>query len=243
MALIKDVFSAADAGASDRAKRRQAAVAKIKQMHQATIIPTLTMEPVKRMYTERIAAPAVSRYKNFRPHPLLVKHQQEKARAEQAKARQPTPAKRPGQTMDGMTPVRVRKQPPQAAPAQLSDVPQPAVKPDRPATKRRAKVFDFVQYPLIAAAAVGAAYSTNVGQAIIGIYFLLAIIFKIRSQITFGAALLLLISIPFFQVIHLTGTSENAAVYSFEMLVVGTIQAMIELWRSNRKARGVAPSS
>ncbi len=243
MALIKDVFSAADAGASDRAKRRQAAVAKIKQMHQATIIPTLTMEPVKRMYTERIAAPAVSRYKNFRPHPLLVKHQQEKARAEQAKARQPTPAKRPGQTMDGMTPVRVRKQPPQAAPAQLSDVPQPAVKPDRPATKRRAKVFDFVQYPLIAAAAVGAAYSTNVGQAIIGIYFLLAIIFKIRSQITFGVALLLLISIPFFQIIHLTGTSENAAVYSFEMLVVGTIQAMIELWRSNRKARGVAPSS
>jgi len=94
MALIKDVFSAADAGASDRAKRRQAAVAKIKQMHQATIIPTLTMEPVKRMYTERIAAPAVSRYKNFRPHPLLVKHQQEKARAEQAKALPPTPAKR-----------------------------------------------------------------------------------------------------------------------------------------------------
>jgi len=225
------------------------------------------------MYTERIAAPAVSRYKNFRPHPLLVKHQEEKARAEQAAQAPPTPeisskvvptvtpikqppsnTAGPGRRVrstDGMVAVRAPQQPPLPSPrptlaqprsARPGNLAQPITTP-LVGTKPRAKIFDFVQYPLIAAAAIGAAYSTNVGQAIIGVYFLLAIIFKIRSQITFGVALLLLISIPFFQIIHLTGTSDNAAIYSYEMLVVGTIQAMIELWRSNRKARGVAPSS
>jgi hypothetical protein len=275
MAIIQDIFSPVSSGDADRGKKRQAAVAKLKQIHQATIIPTPTMEPVKRMYAQRIAAPAAGHYQNFRPHPLLVKHQQDKARTTPADAA-PTAAKplpkvpigspagqpptslagpeRRIRSTDGITAPRHAQRPPAATQPQSSiarsaqprsarpgNLPQPVATP-QPGVKPRHKIFDFVQYPLIAAAAIGAAYSTNVGQAIIGVYFLLAIIFKVRSQITFGVALLLLISIPFFQIIHLDGTSENAAVYAFEMLVAGTVQAMIELWRDNRKAGRVASS-
>lgn len=124
---------------------------------------------------------------------------------------------------------------PQPAPIPTSKLARPTVSTPKP--KRRSKLLNALQYPLIAAAALGMAYSSTVGQAIIGAYFLLAIIFRISSRFSFAVALVLLLCIPFFQILHMDGVSENAAIYAYEMLVVGTVQAIIELWRDNRRAK------
>lgn len=99
---------------------------------------------------------------------------------------------------------------------------------------------DYVQYPLIAGVAIAAAYSSTVGQGAIGIYCICAVIWRINIRYTFISALILLASIPLFQVINETGVSRNAAVYAYEVLVVGTVQAVIELWLDGQSRKHVA---
>lgn len=104
------------------------------------------------------------------------------------------------------------------------------------------KSIDFMQYPLIAIVAIGSAYSTTIGQASIGIYALLGLIMSVSSSYAYGGALLLLVCIPFFQLLHQSGVSQNAAIYAYELLVLGTLQAVIELWKDSRKASKLARS-
>ncbi len=103
------------------------------------------------------------------------------------------------------------------------------------------KLLDFIQYPLIAVAALTAAYSPTAGQIIIGVYFLIALIFKISSRASFAIALVLLLCIPFFQILGQAGISENVAIYAYEMLAVGTVQAIIELWRDDKEPKTTTP--
>jgi hypothetical protein len=94
-------------------------------------------------------------------------------------------------------------------------------------------VLEVLQYPLIAAAALGAAYSNAVGQWIILAYAIYVLARRRTSRLSFGIALFLLITIPFFQAIGQTGIAANTAIYTYELLVVGTIQAMVELRKTD----------
>ena len=99
------------------------------------------------------------------------------------------------------------------------------------------KILVYGQYPLLALIALAAAYSTSIGQWFVLVYALYALIIARSSQKTFVVALILLIAIPFFQIIQQPGVSENVAVYTYEFLVIGTVQAIIELIVEERKAK------
>ena len=117
--------------------------------------------------------------------------------------------------------------------------------------KRRAKtlfdlIFQIVQYVSVTAAALIMAFNGNYGQYIIAGYGLLIILPKLwpfsygpleeavenlGSSQVFTVALLILVSIPIFTLIGKDTIAQNAAIYVFELLVVGVIAATIELWR------------
>lgn len=115
-------------------------------------------------------------------------------------------------------------------------------------TRATIRTRNFIlQNSVIAIIAVAMAYSSVVGQAIIGIYLLAGLLLKFDSRYSFGAALIFLIGVPFFQAIGMTGVSENSAIYAYEMLVVGVAQAIVESFRSkgsstdSEQGTGVAP--
>jgi hypothetical protein len=111
-------------------------------------------------------------------------------------------------------------------------------KPHTKASKFR-KLLALLQYPLIAILAVVSVYSTEVGQWIILAYAIYAIIRRVDSRATFVAALVLLIAVPLFQVLNQPGVAENIAVYTYELLVVGTVQSIIELIVTRKQKPGV----
>ncbi len=146
-----------------------------------------------------------------------------------------------------MTAARVAAAPPQPIrlpklPAQLPQVPTQI--PNRRQLRRIARapgvekntkqIWEYAQYPLIAIVALASAYSTTIGQCLILVYGLMAIWQRWDSRQSFGIALFLLITIPLFQLIGQAGIAENVAVYVYELLVIGTILALIELHKSNR---------
>lgn len=103
-------------------------------------------------------------------------------------------------------------------------------------------VLEVVQYPVIAGVALGAAYSSAVGQWLVLAYGIAVLVTRRTSRLSFGMALFLLITIPFFQAIGQTGIAENAAIYTYELLVIGTIQALVELRKTGISANSSAPS-
>jgi hypothetical protein len=191
---------------------------RLRQVHHATNLPNLAEQSYRRVSSFDIVAPGSLR--GFR----------------QSRTKPTVPAK---QTI---------AKPHQTANRQLSKV---SSKKKYPATKtamvsrqhkhkNRAwlrRLADFAQYPTVAIIAIGAAYSSTAGQIFIALYALISIILRLNSRYSFGAALLLLISIPFFQVIHQSGVSQNAAIYAYELLVLGTLLALIELFIDSRRKR------
>ncbi len=104
--------------------------------------------------------------------------------------------------------------------------------------KKRSKFRKFLslaQYPLSAIVLGVAIYSTTVGQWIILAYAIYAIVKGVKSQNTFVAALILLIAIPLFQLLNQPGVAEVIAMYAYELLVVGTLQAIIEVVKDSRR--------
>ena len=92
------------------------------------------------------------------------------------------------------------------------------------------KVWEFAQYPLFAIFALAASANTTFGQSLVAAYAVVVIFLRRRpSALSFGIALLLLISIPIFTLISQPTIAENIAIYVYELLVVGTIQAILEL--------------
>ena len=88
-------------------------------------------------------------------------------------------------------------------------------------------IFTIVQYIIIGLMALGASYSTDVGQWFILAFGLYALFIKKDSRFTFAVALFLLITIPLFKIFNQDGISENAAVYAFEVLAIGTLQSIL----------------
>ena len=100
----------------------------------------------------------------------------------------------------------------------------------------RIGLVTLLQYAALAVIAVASAYSTAIGQWFVLVYALYALLTRQDSRVSFGIALFVLVSVPFFQVINQPGVANNMAVYVYELLVVGTVQALIELRRPSRTA-------
>lgn len=93
----------------------------------------------------------------------------------------------------------------------------------------RIGLLTLIQYGILAAIAVAGAYSTSIGQWFVLAYAVYVLATRQDSRLSFGIALFVLVSVPFFQVLNQPGVANNMAVYVYELLVVGTIQALLEL--------------
>ncbi len=128
--------------------------------------------------------------------------------------------------------VRGRLPLPAGMPARRHTVPAAPVRPARThaAPRSRRKVWEYAQYPLIAIVALTAAASSTLGQILILIYAVIVLFIRRQSsRLSFGLALVILLAVPLFQIIGQSGIAENAAIYVYELLVVGTIGAILEL--------------
>jgi hypothetical protein len=123
--------------------------------------------------------------------------------------------------------LRSDKPLPPGMPARSHQVP-PQVGPIT-ASGRRQKLWEFAQYPLVAAIALTAAANVDLGQLMILVYGVIVVGWRRPSKQVFVLALVILVSVPIFQALNLPGISENAAIYVYELLVVGTIRAILEL--------------
>jgi len=91
-------------------------------------------------------------------------------------------------------------------------------------------VWNISQYPLLAIVALSAAASSTVGQLFVLAYAFFAIVIRRQpSGLSFGLALVILVAVPLFEALGRPGIAENAAIYVYELLVVGTIGAILEL--------------
>ena len=92
------------------------------------------------------------------------------------------------------------------------------------------KVWDYTQYPLFAVLALIASVNATFGQSAILAYAVIVLVLRRKpSSWSFVIALIILISIPIFTLIGQPTIAENAAIYVYELLVVGTIQAILEM--------------
>ena len=96
--------------------------------------------------------------------------------------------------------------------------------------------LEIGQYPLIAAVALGAAYSGVFGQFLIAFYIAFAVVTRRTSQLSFGAAVFLLVTIPLFQGLNQPIIDQNVATYVFELLAFGTAQAVWEQRKIDKTA-------
>lgn len=108
----------------------------------------------------------------------------------------------------------------------------------------RASVSIILQYILIATIAIGAAYSTDIGQWFVVSLAVYIFIMRLSSQLTYGIAIFILISIPIFHIIGQNGVADNMTVYVFELFILGALQSTIELALEKRqnqsKSDGIA---
>jgi len=105
-------------------------------------------------------------------------------------------------------------------------------------TRKRHLLTSSAQYIIVVVVALVAAASTTVGQLFILAFALYSLVLRRESQKTFVIALLLLISIPVFQLLNQTGVADNVAIYTYELLVFGTLQAILELKWPAKKILG-----
>ena len=164
-------------------------------------------------------------------------------------ARRRPPAQRPAAPAGSRATARPRPlppQPPSAPPVPPPPAPLPVTapvrpgRPPRPKSKRRPAwrwAVEAVQYPLISAVALGAAYSDAIGQWFVAAYALLAIILRLGSKKSFGGGVLMLLVVPFFMALHQTGIAQNAGIYGFELLVFGTAQAIWEQHKIDKSSK------
>ncbi len=76
--------------------------------------------------------------------------------------------------------------------------------------------------------ALGAAYSSAIGQWFVLAYAVLALATRRSSRLSFAVALLILVTIPLFEALSQPAIAQNAAIYVYELLLIGTVQALWE---------------
>jgi len=71
-------------------------------------------------------------------------------------------------------------------------------------------------------------FKADLVSIVIAFYFLLSLVFSLKSRYSFGIGLFFLILTAFLLTLGNEGVAENYAVYAFYFLVIGTITALIE---------------
>lgn len=206
-----------------RPAAQTSALNKVRQIHHATKLSTIASQPPQ-------IRPEIQRLGSFDILPYRPKSAGKKVFMSDILSKQSRPA-----PANARPPKPQPPRPISPPPAAISAEPRLAIAHQASKPPIWRKLLDFMQYPLIAAVALLAAYNSTAGQIMIGLYALFAIFVKVSSKYTFGAALLLLLAIPTFQALGETGISEKCAIYAYELLVVGTLQAIIETWLDNRR--------
>ncbi len=150
-------------------------------------------------------------------------------------------------SVEPAAPPRMRPpiQQPRKLPAVRPELPQPAamtrVQPAaRSKVRRPGRLKSVVLNFAFVVVGLGAAYLSTAGQILILIYGIWVLIWKVDSRKPFAAALFFLILIPVFQILKLSLFSSNAAIYAYELLVVGVIAAASEMWRDESVKKRVA---
>jgi hypothetical protein len=127
----------------------------------------------------------------------------------------------------------IRHQPVHTRPSHETPRPQPGHDSAKKSKQKgKLKNNNMLQYILIvvAASVVGIVLpNIQYGQWAIAAYGVFALIFRVKSQVTFALALFALMAVPVLILINQKVLAENYAVYSFLLLVIGVISATIEL--------------
>lgn len=145
------------------------------------------------------------------------------------------PVRRKAANVLDLRPVATILTSPKPSRARVAPRPQPLAKPAVAAVKsKRTRLLDSLQSSLIVVAALTMAFNVTAGQVFIGLYGLVVLAKRLDSRGPFIVAVIMLITIPIFQLINLSGFSENAAIYAYELMVIGVVEAIAETWREGR---------
>lgn len=125
-----------------------------------------------------------------------------------------------------ITSISMRRPEPEPA---VQEVPESVPIPKK--TRILSQLLNLLQYPLFAIIGVAVIYDGVLGQMMIGTFGAVSLLFRVPSKQAFGAALFILITVPLFIALHRQGIADTLAVYVFELLVVGTVLAIVELRR------------
>lgn len=117
----------------------------------------------------------------------------------------------------------------------------PTVPLEAPKTpKRWRKLREYIQFAAIMAAAMLLgilAQSLIFGQMVIAAYGVAALLLRIKSSTTFGLAIISIVTVVVFFTLSGNGAlANNFAVYTFWLLVIGTLSLLIEV-RAEQKAK------
>jgi hypothetical protein len=153
----------------------------------------------------------------------------------------PAPVPRPAQrrSADGLMRSPARPAMPATAAAARPDPalsqPSPPVSaaPTSLAAHPAGRWWLLAQYPLCAAVALAAAFNAAIGQLFVAAFALYVLIRRPDTRLIFGVALFVLLTIPLFEALGRSGIAENAAIYVYELLVIGTISALLDLRKTD----------
>jgi hypothetical protein len=80
---------------------------------------------------------------------------------------------------------------------------------------------------------LAAAFNAAIGQLFVAAFALYVLIRRPDTRLIFGVALFVLLTIPLFEALGRSGIAENAAIYVYELLVIGTISALLDLRKTD----------
>lgn len=125
---------------------------------------------------------------------------------------------------------------PRSTPTEI--VRKTAVAPPQPAKKEH--WWHKLQWPaaVLAAMAIGSfAQYLIVGYAMLAIYTVAVIVFRINSRRTFTLALVALAAVAFAQLLGRSQVVESFAVYAFLLFGIGTLSLIIEVIMAGRRSK------
>lgn len=110
---------------------------------------------------------------------------------------------------------------------------QAPTKPSKPKNKFLS-MLSTLAIVLLAVAVGFALFDAATGQWIVVAGGIVALILRIDSRMLFGAALFCLVMIPIMTIAGREALSENYALYTFILLAIGTVRAMIESTKNSK---------
>ena len=119
-------------------------------------------------------------------------------------------------------------------PSEVQSYSKPSVELPQPVAWRNGiavQIWNVLQYPLFAGIGIILIFNSVLGQMEIATVGVVGLVFKLPSKLAFAGALFLLVTVPLFIGLKRPDIADTIAVYVFELLVVATVLAIVELRR------------